>query len=167
MGKFMDKAAIQEAMRARHGELEETLGLLTEEQMLEPAFEGGWSVKDILAHVSWWERRTAGRIGAWRRGEPVPRLGGNIDKINARVYEENRHRPLADVIEDFHNSFKEIIEQLDGLSDEELRDKGLKDSDGVAWTYGRAIRDFIREDGYYHYAEHNRQIRQWLIAGSG
>jgi uncharacterized protein (TIGR03083 family) len=166
MGKFMDKAAIQEAMRTRHGELEETLRLVSEEQMLEPAFEGGWSVKDILAHVSWWERRTAGRIGAWRRGEEVPKLGGNIDKINARVYEENRQRPLAEVIEDFHRSFKEIMEQLDALSDEELRDKSLKDSEGFAWTYGRAIRDFIREDGYYHYSEHSRQIRRHFLAGS-
>src|SRR5687767_7753451 len=159
MGKFMDKAAIQEAMRARHGELEETLGLLSEAQMLEPVFEGGWSVKDILAHITWWERRTAGRIGAWRRGEPVPKLGGNIDKINARVYEENRERPLAEVIEDFHRSFKEIMEQLDALSEEELKDTSLKDSEGFAWTYVRPIRAFIREDGYYHYSEHNKQIR--------
>jgi len=28
---------------------------LTDEQMMEPGITGDWSVRDILAHVTWWE----------------------------------------------------------------------------------------------------------------
>jgi hypothetical protein len=160
MGKFMDKAALQEAMRTRHRELEETIAELSEEQMHEPAFEGGWCVKDILAHVSWWEWRTANRIRAWRDGEPVPKLGGNIDKINAGVYEENRDRPLSEIMEDFRRSFASFMEQLDAMSDGDLKDPHRFD-----WTYGRPLRAFIQEDGYRHYSEHNRQIRRRFFGG--
>ncbi len=81
-----DKAELLAWIRAERALLDQTLGRLTEEQMLKPGPEG-WSVKDHLAHIALWDdlrasevaRISAGHDSAWRmtdeQGEAYNALG--------------------------------------------------------------------------------------------
>ena len=157
MGRAMTKDQIVAAIRTERQHLEETLSLFSEEQMQEPLFTGGWSVKDILAHIVFWEQRTLRGIRASLRGEAPPPIKGIVDTINKRVYEENHDRPLPDVTSDFHHSFREFIEQVAALAEDDMADP-LR----FAWTRGKPLRNWIRVDSQYHYVQHNRQLRAWL-----
>ena len=46
------KVQLLELIEEAHSELERTMGLLNQEQIVEPGLEGGWSVKDVLSHIS-------------------------------------------------------------------------------------------------------------------
>ena len=160
MGRFTDKASILKAIRTEHEKLEGALAQIGEDQMLQPSFEGGWSAKDLLAHITFWEQRTLNRIKAGLRQSPPPKISGSVDAINARVFEENRDRPLSDVLRDFHQSYQDFVEQAEALTDEDLTDPHR-----FAWTRGKPLRGWLKADGYYHYAEHTRQIQAWLDSG--
>jgi hypothetical protein len=43
--------------------------------MTEPGVEGPWSVKDIVAHLTWYDRTFVEGAQALRRGEPIVRTG--------------------------------------------------------------------------------------------
>src|SRR6516225_9175061 len=74
-----------------------------EEHMTKPEVAGGWSIKDIVAHLTGWRRRSVRRFQALLNHEPdfsppwPPELRED-DEINAWIYESNRDRPLADVL---------------------------------------------------------------------
>ena len=46
---------------------------LTAQQMVEPGVTGDWSVKDILAHVSWWEDESLKHLPHILQGVRPPR----------------------------------------------------------------------------------------------
>jgi hypothetical protein len=49
--------------------LEEVLATLSPDQMFLPGTSGGWTVKDVLAHISAWERRMIHWTGSYLRGD--------------------------------------------------------------------------------------------------
>jgi uncharacterized protein (TIGR03083 family) len=158
MGVKMTKERILAKLRAEHDALLEVLAQVPPNQMTEPHFEGGWSVKDLLAHITLWERRTLGRIQATLREEPLPPFfPGDADRVNAQAYAANRDRPLAEIEADFHRTFQELLDQVEGLRQEDLDDPRR-----FPWTRRVPVKRYLNGDGYGHYAEHARQIRAWL-----
>ena len=74
-----------------------TLGL-SEAQMLIPGVTGNWSVKDILAHVNWWEEEGLKYLPLILQGGHPPRYSvmyGGIDAFNAQMTELRRGWSLA------------------------------------------------------------------------
>src|SRR6266567_2076620 len=66
-----------------------------EANMTQPEVAGGWSIKDIVAHITGWRRRTVSRFQAALNHEPVapppwPKELQEADEINAWIYETNR-----------------------------------------------------------------------------
>ncbi|MDP9310914.1 MAG: ClbS/DfsB family four-helix bundle protein, partial [Chloroflexota bacterium] len=51
------KAALLARIAGEHKQLEQTLDRIPTAQLVEPRLQSGWSVKDVLAHITWWERR--------------------------------------------------------------------------------------------------------------
>ncbi|MDL1896466.1 ClbS/DfsB family four-helix bundle protein, partial [Anaerolineae bacterium CFX7] len=50
------KQELLHRIRARHADMEELLSSLEPAQMRAPELDGGWSVKDSLAHIAAWEK---------------------------------------------------------------------------------------------------------------
>src|SRR6516164_10661959 len=94
-----------------------------EENMTQPEVAGSWSIKDIVAHLTGWRRRTVNRfratldpstdmIALW----PVElHEDDEVDEINAWIYKVNRDRPLADVLNDSHEVFQQLVAAVDAL----------------------------------------------------
>jgi hypothetical protein len=63
---------------------------LSEAEMTEPGVTGGWSVKDIVAHVTWWEEEALTHLPLIMAGGRPPRYSatyGGIDAFNAQMTE--------------------------------------------------------------------------------
>src|SRR6476661_1266951 len=148
MGRRMDRARILATLQAKHAELEAALARIPDARMGEPHFEGGWSAKDLLAHITFWERRTLGRIQATLRDEPLPAFfSGNLDEVNAQAFAASRDRLLAEVRADFDRTFQDVLAQVEALGEDDLSDPRR-----FPWARGAPLRRFLNLDGYGHYA---------------
>jgi uncharacterized protein (TIGR03083 family) len=137
-------------MRTAHADLEGLLAGLTDEQLTREGAVGAWSVKDILAHLTWWEQDSLRGL----RGEPDEDiLAGeewNTDRANARMVERSRPRPLAEVLAAFTASYAELVSALEALPEERFAADDLY--------------DHIASNTYEHYAGHTAAILAWLNA---
>ena len=96
-------------------------------RMDQPGVAGDWSIKDIVAHLTGWRRRTVARLQAAQRGapEPPPPWPAHLqtdDEINAWIYETNHGRPVRAVLDDSQQVFQQLLAAIEGLPDEVLRD---------------------------------------------
>lgn len=95
--------------------------------MTQPEVAGGWSIKDIVAHLTGWRRRSVRRFQSLLNhvsdfSPPWPEELREDDEINAWIYESNRDRPLADVLSEQREVFQQLVETLAAFSEDELQD---------------------------------------------
>jgi hypothetical protein len=116
-------------LREGQKRLDELLARLSDEDLVKPATIGGgdWSAKDLIGHVAAWEEQALISLTEWRRGEmpAVERPGGpmsgsdGVDAFNARAVDEKRGVSLQGVVEHARATHQDLLEAIDGLSDEE------------------------------------------------
>lgn len=162
MGRKMDKARTLAALETRFNEFLAVLARVPPERMEEPTLDGGWSAKDLLAHITFWEWHTLTGIQAGLRGERPAWPSGSTDAINAGVYEKSHARPLADVRADFDRTHQAFMDQVAALDEADLIEPGR-----FAWSPRRPVRAWVYEDGYGHYPRHTRQLQAWLDGAPG
>lgn len=72
---------------------------------------GEWTLKDLIAHLVYWQTSAAERLQRYMAGETgtaqtlAPAGDGATDEINAGVYRANRDRPLAEMLEALADSY--------------------------------------------------------------
>ena len=158
----MTKNDLLASIRRDRLQLDELVARVGEARMEEPALEEGWSVKDVLAHISSWEKIGMATV---RNNQPVdvpepgPATTNTTDLVNQKIYESNRDRPLADVRADAARSYDELLAMVEGMSDD-----ALSSILGGA-TEGPTVDQVIRGNSDQHYREHAEQIGRWLDGG--
>lgn len=140
--------------------LERICAGLSEEDMVAPGAEGEWSVKDILCHISAWEKYLLDRLGMVLTGQP-PRYPpmvswDDVHRFNAQVFIENRDRPLSSVMLEFRNLYQGVTTVLRALNDDHL---------AVSYSYdfpddNLNLAKLIRANTSEHYREHCIAIRK-------
>jgi hypothetical protein len=135
---------------------------LEKEQMLQPGADTDWSVKDILAHVSVWEKRLGGWLAESLRGEvpqrPAPgESWENLDGMNHETFLENKDKPLEKVRGEFLVSHQDAMNVIAMLTDKELFD-----GDHFTWRNGDPMWHMIAANTWLHYREHREQIGKVL-----
>lgn len=125
---------------------------LTEDEMIRPGMHGGWSVKDLIAHLIFWEQRMLDRTPGLLDGQRFP--PAELDELNAQVYAANRDRPLAELRAKFRALFPRIVALVKDLPDSAL-DRPI---DALG---GAALWEFIAGNSSGHYEEHMDAIQAW------
>ena len=161
MRDHLTAAQLLEVMRAARSNWEALLAEIGEARLTEPGVEGDWSVKDIIAHITYYETWAADNVMAFRRGDPRPQSeykGLEMDERNARLYERLRAKSLAQVLQQSQVSFERSIEAVQGLRDEDLYDPEFTRVPDADWT----VFDLIEGDTFEHYNDHITSVRAWL-----
>jgi uncharacterized protein (TIGR03083 family) len=137
-----DGAAIAERMREEHARLEALLTSFSDEELVQPGRFGEWSVKDMLAHITFWEQRLIAYVNGATESlvQPDEDEQAAIDRINAGVLAANRARPLAEIRAAFDASYQQTLALAESLSAEDLANEAL---------YG-----LLAGDTFEHYREH-------------
>ncbi len=156
MSDKLSKAEVLAAMQREYQKLEEVIGGSSEAQLSLPgAYPGSsWTVKDTIAHLNAWMRRTIGRMpGQTMPPDPIEIPPGedwdtSIERLNVYYYEQNRKRPLGDVLAEFRKTYREIRNGTENLTEEQLYDPNL---------YGRLLGNTVE-----HFQEHRKVIQPWL-----
>jgi len=161
----MERTELLAAVEDGWTEWQALLALLTPEQMIEPNLPGGWSVKDAIAHVAfyeWW----VGEFIRTRIWPPAPHPSLDTWDMNARndaFYELNKDRALDDVLAESHRVHQALVDAVSALTATEYHDPNLLGTPpDEEWRLERMV------DGntFKHYPEHAEVIRAWLNAAA-
>src|SRR5438445_8580119 len=68
----MRRADLLAELNSEYEAWEGLLAQIGEDRMEEPGVAGSWSIKDVIAHLTAWRRRTVGRLESVARGQPEP-----------------------------------------------------------------------------------------------
>jgi hypothetical protein len=162
----VNKRELLDSMESERSRLDAIVDTLGESEMVRPALDDEWSIKDALAHIAGWEQRFIGASKAVARGEQPdwPDDGWTqelTDQVNQRDFEANRDRALDDVVAESRRSYAEMRRLVERLSDDDLTNPGR-----WAWTRGHALIEFVSSNADEHYREHADAIEAWW-AGQG
>src|SRR6266446_8848727 len=153
----MDKTAFINTLEQSRAEWEALLAPVDEERMLQPGAAGKWSVKDVIVHVTWGEReivpimRTHVLAGSelWELSD---------DERNEIVYQQNRDRPLQEILQEEQQAYADLFEAAQALSDEDLNDSQRFKQMPEEWVPWQIIAGC----SFKHYQDHMPSIREWL-----
>jgi hypothetical protein len=154
MNEAISKTELLVEFKQDWADIERICASFSEAKMIAPGIQGEWSVKDILVHLSAWEKYLLDRLGYVMTGQrlqyPVMTSWDDVHRFNARVYEENKGRPLNSVIIEFRNLYRGVMTVLEALDDEILN---------KPYTYdfpddGLTLLQLIWANTCEHYREH-------------
>ena len=161
------KTELLERMRAGREEWDALIAQIPDSARTEPALAGGWSVKDLIAHVAAFENWTAAQIRAANEGRAptdselygveevtVDPEEGDLDRQNAAIYARYREMPLAEVMTFSSQAFADLVAAVEGVSDEDFGRTGAQ-----TWTGDKTLLEIIPEQCYAHYEQHADELR--------
>ena len=163
MAEQMSVAELSALIRATSTRLELLLAQLSVAEMNQPGAVGVWSVKDVLAHLAFWNRYAMNVLHSIARGE-TPELGADdeTERNNASVVAQYYQRPLAAVIADWQQAREDLLDAIEDLDDEALNNPNY-----FPWSAGRSLLDRIGGNSFEHEQEHIEQIRAWMNEHKG
>jgi predicted RNase H-like HicB family nuclease/uncharacterized damage-inducible protein DinB len=138
----------------RAGLLEQLVGL-DENALTQEPVVGGWTAKDLLAHIAAWDRWELREMMRMRAGE-APDLSAvqDVDAYNAAVVAAWRERTLTEVLAELREARATWLVWLGALSEEEFfRHRPFEGED---WWFSGCV-----EVQWRHDAEHAAQIAAW------
>jgi DinB superfamily len=147
----MKKEKVLEKLEAAWLELMVSWQGLTPEQMLTPGVTEDWSVRDILAHVSWWEEEALKHLPHILQGGRPQRysvLYGGIDAFNAQMTERKYGLSLDQVLKELVETHRRLGRYLEDIPDEQFQTE-------------TRFRRRLKLDTYSHYPIHSGAIREW------
>ena len=158
MADRVNVAELTALIRATSTRMELLLAQLSVAEINQPGAVGVWSVKDVLAHIAFWERYAMRTLQAIARGETPDMLADDeTERNNASVVAQYYQRSLAAVIADWQQAREELLEAIEDLDEEDLNDP-----DHFSWSEGRSLLDRIAGNSFDHEQEHIDQISAWM-----
>jgi hypothetical protein len=155
----MNKDEILDVLEDEREKFLDSIEGLSTQELLEPGVVGNWSVKDIMAHITLWEAELVKLLWQAAQGQKPTTIhfaGINVDERNEAWYEEQKDRPIEQIIADFSAVRKQTSRRVEAFTDKDLNDQSR-----FSWQKGYALWKWIAEDSFSHEAEHTAQILDW------
>ena len=111
---------------------------------------GSWGVKEILTHISAWDREMAPGFARIDRGD-APYPAGTYDDYdawNARFVEEGKNASHQEVLDTLESSHRAFVAAAGKLGEQHF-------------AAGASARELLESIAAQHYREHATQIREW------
>jgi len=147
----MGKQQLLQRLDRAWAAFQESYAGLSDAELMESGVTGVWSVRDIIAHVTWWEEEALAHLPLILAGGKPPRYSvthGGIDAFNAKMTEQRKHLSLAEVLARQDEVHHRLVAFVRGAPEEQ--------------TAGEArFRRRLRLDTYGHYPKHAAAIRAW------
>lgn len=127
---------------------------LSESQLVIPGVIKQWSVRDVIAHVSWWDEEALKHLPDIREGRRPPRYSvtyGGIDAFNALMTEKWRKLSVTEVLREHDAIHRRLREYVKEIPDE-------------LFASDTRFRRRLRLDTYGHYPKHTKPILAWRRA---
>ena len=157
MAQPMTRATFLDLVRNGRAEWDALIEQIDKARMTEPGVEGEWSLKDIIAHVTWYEREMVSVVQA-RALVGSDLWGLPLEARNAGVFAEILNRPLPEVLAETYTVFQQLMAGLQTLTDEDLNEASRFAEMPLEWKPWQVI----ASNTYEHYPDHIQPIWAWL-----
>lgn len=156
----MTGARLADILRAERTQWNALLAQVGPSRMEIAGVEGTWSVKELVAHLTWYERAIVEgaqqvlSTGTFTRRRPA---GVGLDEMNARIAAESHAQSLSDVLAEADDVFRQLLAVVEACPQDILNDPrhlGLPE-DMMPWMG-------VANNSYAHYREHEAALRAWL-----
>jgi hypothetical protein len=157
------KAYILDRLSDEYEAMNAVLDSLVVEQMIEPNVIGIWSIKDLIAHLVYWNGLPVREVDAALRGETPSAVMDTtdddethkqaVDQINAQAVEASLNQSVGEVLADFAHTITELPESA--------FDSGSE----IERLLGDTVEHTFDNNTYDHWAEHRAQIEAWIATG--
>jgi uncharacterized damage-inducible protein DinB len=155
--ELLDKERFIERVKQGRARWDALIAQIDDKRALQPGASGEWTVKDVMAHLTWHEREMLGvlktRVLAGSEWWNLP-----LEQRNQKIYEENRLLPLSKVRADAQDVFGQLLQELEALAEEDLHDPGRFDEMPSDWRPWK----LLAENTYEHYADHFLSLQEWF-----
>ena len=163
----MKKSELLDWLQEEYQECETLVNQVGPARMEQSGVNGNWSMKNIVAHLTGWNRLLAARLQAVQRGEPAPPLPWPAhlrtdDEINAWIYESNRGRSESEVLDETHQVFQQILAFVEALPDD-IRIEQVHQGGRVyhlVWLEDQRLQPGEFFDHFHD--DHESDVRGWL-----
>lgn len=145
------KQELLAAMTEARARLDDVIGRIPRERLLEPGRWGGWTLKDLVAHIAAYERWTAEQSGPDPSPEEIERMKaeseGGTDALNESIYRQHRNDPPETVLEESRAAYEILRRTIEGLDEEALARPRW-------WTGDASLLSAVPDQSYAHYRDH-------------
>jgi hypothetical protein len=159
MEPLISKANLLELARAEHHKFDELVRGVADSQMSAPGVEGAWSVRDIAAHLMFWQQRAIFFLECARDGWQPDNdrwSAGSIDERNEMNYQAHKNRSVADVLAELHETQAKFIRLVEATPEQDLSASGRHE-----FLAGVVLIDRISGETYEHYRDHSDTLGEW------
>jgi hypothetical protein len=163
-GSPVKKAELLNWLQQEYQQWQTFLAEIGPARMDQPGVNGDWSMKDIVAHLTGWDRWLVARLQAAQRGQPEPsppwpaHLQGE-DEINAWIYESYRQRPVQEILDEAHQTYQTLRSAIEALPDD-VRIEQIEPAYHLVWVGDER---FLVDEFFRHYMDdHDQDVRAWL-----
>jgi uncharacterized damage-inducible protein DinB len=156
----INRAYLLERLETQRSSWDALVARLSDEQQTLPTTLGDWSVKDLIAHLAYYEGRTARRIRHIIEGEPEDPLDLTFDQMpdderNQFIRKHAEADSLRDVRVVARLQFESLLRAVAQLEDADLAGTSPRGQTlSVAWGLDEPPLTSIEGETYSHYAEH-------------
>jgi len=151
----MKKAEFTSRIEGTYRAYETALEALNDAQLLQPGICGDWSIKDVVAHITWYEREMVSVLSA-RALLGSALWNVTLEQRNFSIFAENKDRPLEDILIDSREIHQGVMDLTKGLTEEDLLEASRfrkMPPDWIPW-------EVIASNTFEHYPVHTADIRK-------
>lgn len=165
MDNALTKTALLDTMNEEWANWERLLKQFGPQDVMQPGVEGYWSLKDVLAHVTYWQHQFADRLEYpladpdWR-SQPDNR---SEDEINDEAYRESLPKSPEQIRAEFEASYRRLQAAIEALSGDDLsRRHPNPAADDATWPSKSPLWRQITGSALEHLQEHREAVQGWL-----
>ncbi len=153
----LTNSELMAAIETERAQLEKALARFSEDQKTKALLKNGWSIKDLMAHISAWEQVGFDIVQPARDGKPlkayVSKVFESIDHFNAATFEKNKDKSLGEIEIEFNAAYKNFVALIETLDEDfiasNLPFEGAEDLN---------VRSVISANTHLHYREHTQTL---------
>jgi hypothetical protein len=145
---------------------EKLLAGLSEEQITAPNIIASMSIKDIVAHLTTWQKINVARLEAAQHNmgpeypswhpEFDPETKEELAKINAEIYESHHERSWSDIHQEWQERFLRFLELAEAIPETDLLEVGR-----YPWLKEYPL-SAVLLGSYEHHEEHREPLLSLL-----
>jgi hypothetical protein len=153
---------IIDELRGEFGRWEELVAGLSDDELHAPRNRGGWSIRDVVAHLMAWQQVSNARLEAvvcggeprlpdWLAGGD-PDSEADVSRYNDAIHVLHRGRAWADVRDAWRGGFERLLRLAAAVPDADLHDAAR-----FPWLRGHAPAAVL-EGTLAHHREHRASL---------
>jgi hypothetical protein len=157
------KPELLQAIYSARKEWEALIDQIPHKRLSEALSPGSWSIKDIIAHITEYDRWLA--LGLALRLQKPPQIwldDFGLDEFNAVLHQQIADRNPDEILLDSKQVFQDMINEIEAHSEAYLF--GTHHVKGVPDVIVPS--QMLKSESYGHYRDHIPAIRDWLSSQS-